>query len=207
MSSGNNSKPSGSAKRSVTAGNTRFNEKVDNAEAGQELVSILQRLQAMYGADLRDRSQDPPQITAAFLEGLSVGSRIALGSIEGLHGNTETSRTSKGTAPARSDKYRGEGNRRTRHTRSRSPVWGRPSYRDQRSSESRRSENRAPSQAASIIKQEVSASPPSVIRGPSVPHDSLQQSRGGVFPKDRRWDHDGYVQRYPDTREPGRYPA
>ncbi|KAK4442464.1 hypothetical protein QBC34DRAFT_24573 [Podospora aff. communis PSN243] len=151
-----------------------------------ELKSILKRLQAIFGSGLKDRSRDPPETTAAFLEGLSIGSRIVTGNMNSQPGSL---RSKENAHPRRYHAPTDRGVDRKKpaaRTRSRSPS------REARPRQYRERE-RESSQTA-YIKQEVLS--PQAARGNAASHDARPAGRGNGFPADRKWDHDGYVQRY-----------
>jgi hypothetical protein len=192
FSPSDSNKPSAKTGVPAPATNKTHSDPKANGTAKQdELKSILKRLQTIFGSGLKDRSRDPPETTAAFLEGLSVGSRIFSSNMN----NQPVSLRGKENAHPRRD-YRGpnrgpdrgvDRNKPTRRTRSRSPsreLRPRP-YR----------ERERESSQATCIKQEV-LSPPARPRGNSALRDTRPAGRGNGFPTDRKWDHDGYVQRY-----------
>ncbi|KAK0631584.1 hypothetical protein B0T14DRAFT_559369 [Immersiella caudata] len=161
----------------ATNGNKTAPDTKGNGNAKEEeLKSILKRLQTIFGSELKDRSRDPPPVAKAFLEGLSVGSRIAFGNMD----SKEVPRGKENQRP------RHDLHRPTRRTRSRSPSRDlRRTYRER---------DRESSQTT-CIKQEVLSSP-SAARGNSVTRDTRPVGRGNGFPTDRRWEHDKYSPRY-----------
>ncbi|KAK0657733.1 hypothetical protein B0T16DRAFT_453163 [Cercophora newfieldiana] len=181
--SASESVPPGNAKGPTPKSSMRPSVKNDGTGTQQELFSIMKRLQAIYGTEGRDRAQDP--ITAAFLEGLSIGSRAAVANINNLR--TEKAASDGGKDPQLA-RRRGQRPAHSGRTRSRSPSRDlHRVYRDEKP-KSRSSQ--------ASIKQEQSASPSLASRGAGTSHNSHPSRRETEFPNDRRWDHDGYAQRY-----------
>jgi len=176
--------------RGVVPTNPRVVAGSGGTERQQELRKLLKRLQELHGSELRDRSQDPPEIAAAFLEGLSVGSRLAGAAI----GGNQPSGGSK-EAEIRRGTHRGGGRSRPRYTRSRSPAKERHPFRDRHDPNYSEIRHRDTRSQSSIVKQEVSESPSSVLRGIRGAQASHGDRRGGGA-MDGRWDHNGYIKRY-----------